>query len=224
MKKPKNMLQSTLNLSNNFQEIEPMTDNQELTLRSTKHLVLHGVAGTGKTFLAMYLGLKGLSENSQTKIYIIRSAVPTRDMGFLPGNEDEKSKVYEQPYMHIFSEICGRGDAYEVLKKHAVIKFMTTSYLRGLTIDDAVIIIDEAQNMSFHELDSIITRTGLDCRLIFCGDFRQSDLKKDEKEGIHKFMDILEKMNKQFDMIEFGIEDIVRSDLVKDYLIARYSL
>lgn len=223
MKKTKNVIQSALNLTN-ISEIEPMTDNQEKVLSSTKHLVLHGVAGSGKSFLALYLAIKALCESNQSKIYIIRSAVPTRDMGFLPGNEDEKSKVYEQPYINIFAELCERGDAYETLKKSNIVKFVTTSYLRGLTIDDAVIVVDEAQNMTFHELDSIITRTGLDCRLIFCGDFMQSDLKITEKEGIKKFMDILSRMSGLFNTVEFGIEDIVRSELVKSYLIAKHNL
>jgi len=100
---------------------------------------------------------------------------------------------------------------------------MTTSFIRGLTMDDSVIIVDECQNMSFHELDSIITRVGHNCRVIFCGDFLQSDLKEKEKNGVREFLQILNKMN-LFDCIEFGINDIVRSKFVKDYLVAKHSL
>lgn len=206
-----------------LKDIEPLTQNQKLAFESEKNLVLHGSAGTGKTFISMYLGFKEIQDGIYDKIIIIRSAVPTREMGFLPGREDEKARVYEEPYYNIVSDLFGRGDGYEYLKEKDIIDFMTTSFIRGLTMDDAVIIIDECQNMSFHELDSIITRVGNNCRVIFCGDFLQSDLKEKEKNGVREFLKILNEM-KLFDCIEFGIDDIVRSKFVKDYLIAKHSL
>lgn len=206
-----------------LKDIDPLTENQRRAFDSEKNLVLHGSAGTGKTFISMYLGFKEIRDGIYDKIVIIRSAVPTREMGFLPGREDEKARVYEEPYYNIVADLFGRGDGYEYLKEKELVSFMTTSFIRGLTMDDSVIIVDECQNMSFHELDSIITRVGHNCRVIFCGDFLQSDLKEKEKNGVREFLQILNKMN-LFDCIEFGINDIVRSKFVKDYLVAKHSL
>jgi phosphate starvation-inducible protein PhoH len=148
---------------------------------------------------------------------LIRSAVPTRDIGFLPGNEKEKASVYEEPYKEVANELFNRGDAYQILKTKGLVHFMTTSYIRGITLKNSVILIDECQNMTFHELDSIITRVGKYCRVIFCGDFEQSDLKNN---GLKDFLKILETMG-AFDMVNFEVGDIVRSDFVKEYLIAK---
>ena len=160
--------------------------------------------------------IKGLYK----QLIIIRSAVPTRDIGFLPGNEKEKASVYEEPYKDIAVELFQRGDAYEILKTKNLVHFMVTSYIRGITLKNAVIIIDECQNMSLHELDSIITRVGEDCRVIFCGDFRQADL---QRNGLKDFIRILKAMD-QFDLVEFEIRDIVRSDFVKNYITAKTDL
>lgn len=201
-------------------EIEPLTQNQVAAFESDKHLVLHGVAGTGKTFISCYLAFDDMIKSSYNKLIIIRSAVPTRDIGFLPGNEKEKSAIYEEPYKDICVELFQRGDAYEILKTKSLVNFMTTSFIRGVTLRDAVIIVDECQNMSFHELDSIITRVGEECRIIFCGDFRQSDL---SKNGLKDFIRIVKAMD-QFDLIDFEIKDIVRSGFVKDYITVKTNL
>ena len=207
-----------------LQIIEPLTRNQLVAFESTKNLVLHGVAGTGKTYISCYLAFDDMTKGNYEKLVIIRSAVPTRDMGFLPGSDKEKAAVYEEPYKDLAVELFQRGDAYELLKTKRLVHFMTTSFIRGVTLKDAVIIIDECQNMSFHELDSIITRVGSNCRVIFCGDFRQSDLTKSaERQGIKDFLRVLEEMD-AFDMIDFEIADIVRSKFVKDYIIAKTEL
>jgi len=201
-------------------EIEPLTRNQVKAFESKKNLILHGLAGTGKTFISSYLAYDDMSKGVYDKLVIIRSAVPTRDMGFLPGTEKEKASVYEEPYKDIANELFQRGDAYGIMKQKNLVEFMTTSFIRGITLRDAVIIIDECQNMSFHELDSIITRMGENCRVIFCGDFRQADLKQN---GMKDFMQILKRME-LFDFIDFQVEDIVRSDFVKSYIIAKNEL
>jgi phosphate starvation-inducible protein PhoH len=201
-------------------EIEPLTRNQVKAFESKKNLILHGLAGTGKTFISSYLAYDDMSKGVYDKLVIIRSAVPTRDMGFLPGTEKEKASVYEEPYKDIANELFQRGDAYGIMKQKNLVEFMTTSFIRGITLRDAVIIIDECQNMSFHELDSIITRMGENCRVIFCGDFRQADLKQN---GMKDFMQILKRME-LFDFIDFKVEDIVRSDFVKSYIIAKNEL
>ena len=207
-----------------LQTIEPLTENQRLAFQSDKNLVLHGIAGTGKTFVACYLAYRALTEREFTNLVIIRSAVPTRDIGFLPGTDKEKSAVYEEPYKDVASTLFQRGDAYSILKQKFIVEFMTTSFLRGITIDNSVIIVDECQNMTFHELDSIITRVGYNCKIIFCGDFRQDDFKgKREQSGMVEFMKILDATG-NFDMIDYQIEDIVRSDFVKDYIIAKHFL
>ena len=215
-KKSKTLSGSGLNLY----DIEPLTQNQLLAFESEKNLVLHGVAGTGKTFISCYLAFDDMIKGLYEKLIIIRSAVPTRDMGFLPGNEKEKSAVYEEPYKNIAIELFARGDAYEILKTKGLVHFMTTSFIRGVTLQDAVILVDECQNMSFHELDSIITRVGRGCRVIFSGDFRQADF---AKNGLHEFIRILKAMDK-FDLIDFEIKDIVRSEFVKQYITAKTEL
>ena len=203
-----------------LREIEPLTRNQLKAFETTDHLVLHGLAGTGKTFISSYLAFDDMAKGDFQKLIIIRSAVPTRDIGFLPGTEKEKSSVYEEPYKDISNDLFSRGDAYEILKQKNIVEFMTTSFIRGITLRDAVILIDECQNMSFHELDSIITRIGENCRVIFCGDFRQADLRSN---GLKDFFRVLERMH-AFTFIEFEVEDIVRSDFVKQYIISKRSL
>ena len=208
--------------------ITPLTQNQALTFEQYNagyNLMLHGMAGTGKTFISLYLGLRDVLVNQNYEsVTLVRSVVPTRDMGFLPGSQKEKSMVYEGPYYPIVNSLFGRGDAYEIMKNKHTINFTTTSFIRGITIDDSVVIIDEMQNMNWGELDSIITRIGNNCKVIFCGDFRQTDFQKNEdKNGLMKFMSVIERM-KDFAYVEFTQEDIVRSALVKDYIISKTNL
>jgi phosphate starvation-inducible protein PhoH len=225
-KRQKRELRKQQSNSLRIRSIQPKTQNQK---RAFDHydeeynLLLHGLAGTGKTFISLYLALSDvLSQDcDQHNVTIVRSVVPTRDMGFLPGSEKEKSKVYEAPYSSICSELFGRGDAYEILKTKNLINFVTTSYIRGLTLDDTIVIVDEAQNLNFHELDSIITRLGENSRIMFCGDFRQSDLIRDEeRKGLLTFMKILDTIE-EFQTVEFEEDDIVRSRIVKDYIISK---
>ena len=210
-------------------DITPMTFAQRQVFESYNqgyNLMLHGCAGTGKTFISAYLAIRDIMDkvDGKTQLHIIRSVVPTRDMGFLPGTLAEKAKAYEAPYIPIFGDLFGRGDAYDILKKKTKVNFETTSFIRGLTFDDSIIIVDEAQNLTFHELDSVITRIGDNSRIIFCGDFTQSDFKwKDEQQGIVEFMKIVSRM-KSFDSVEFQRQDIVRSDLVKDYICTKLDL
>jgi len=211
---------TTQSASLRLQDIEPLTKNQVLAFESEKHLMLHGLAGTGKTFISCYLAFDDILRDEYDKLIIIRSAVSSRDIGFLPGSEKEKSSVYEEPYKDVSNQLFGRGDAYDKLKQQGLVEFMTTSYIRGITVKNSVVIIDECQNMSFHELDSIITRVGEGCRVIFCGDFRQADL---YKNGLQEFMQVLKNMD-EFDFIDFQIEDIVRSSFVKSYIIAKHNL
>ena len=206
--------------------VSPMTETQRKTFEafeSGQNMILHGVAGTGKTFISLYLALEAtLSGRAPKPIVIIRSVVPTRDMGFLPGNTKEKSAIYEAPYSAICKElIIDHPNAYEHLKGRGYIEFATTSFIRGLTFRNNTIIVDECQNLTFHELDSVITRMGEGSRVIFCGDFRQSDLwREDERNGLKKFMSIVTKM-KSFSRIEFNKDDIVRSEVVKEYILAK---
>lgn len=205
-----------------LREVEPLTRNQLKAFESNKNLVLHGLAGTGKTFISCYLAFDDMIKNEFDKLVIIRSAVPTRDIGFLPGTEKEKQSVYEEPYKDICIDLFGRGDAYQILKQKNIVDFMTTSFIRGITLRNAVIVIDECQNMSFHELDSIITRMGENCRVMFCGDFRQADLKSSQS-GIQDFLHVLKRME-EFTFIEFEVDDIVRSGFVKNYIISKTEL
>jgi predicted ribonuclease YlaK len=213
-------------------DIEPLTDNQRKLFESykeQKHLVAYGCAGTGKTFITLFNAIKDvLDERSPyERVYIVRSLVATREIGFLPGSHDDKADIYQIPYKNMVKYMFQMpSDAdfemlYGNLKSQETIKFWSTSFLRGTTLDNAIIIVDEFQNLNFHELDSIITRVGENTKIMFCGDATQSDLQKtNERNGIVDFMSVLRKMP-SFDIIEFGIEDIVRSGLVKEYITAK---
>jgi predicted ribonuclease YlaK len=206
---------------------DPLTLKQEQAYtgwKSGNNLLLNGSAGTGKTFIALYLALEQVMDKGTPyeKVMIIRSVVPTRDIGFLPGSYEEKLEPYCGPYMTICSQLFGGfKPAFQTLEKQKQVEFLSTSFLRGETFENSIIIVDEMQNMNFHELDSIITRIGHDCRIIFCGDRTQSDFKQVKEMNSHlNFIDIIEVLNK-FTMVEFGWEDIVRSDFVRDYIMTK---
>lgn len=205
---------------------EAITQNQKIAYDSWDdgdHLVLCGSAGTGKTFIGMYLALADVLDKSyeQDKLVIVRSVVPTREMGYLPGSIEEKVDAYTAPYRSIATELFNEKLAYDMLETQGAISFMSTSFIRGQTIDDSIILVDEMQNLTYHELDSIITRVGRNTRIIFSGDYYQSDLNKEtDKNGILDFMNIMEVMN-NFTTVEFGWADIVRSDFVRDYIMTK---
>ena len=213
-------------------EIDPLTDNQSKLFESyknQKHLVAYGCAGTGKTFISLYNAIREvLDERSPfERIYLVRSLVATREIGFLPGTYDDKSDIYQIPYKNMVKYMFQMpSDAdfemlYGNLKSQETIKFWSTSFLRGTTLDNAIVIVDEFQNCTFHELDSIITRIGENSKIVFCGDATQSDLQKtNDRNGIVDFMSVLRKMP-SFDIIEFGVDDIVRSGIVKEYIVAK---
>ena len=218
-----------------MRDIEPLTDNQKKLFESYKNgknLVAYGAAGTGKTFITLYNALQDVLDPSTPydKIYIVRSLVATREIGFLPGDHDDKSFLYQIPYKNMVKymfEMPSDADfqmLYGNLKAQDTIDFWSTSFIRGTTLDKAIIIVDEFQNLNYHELDSIMTRVGTDTKIMFCGDATQTDLiKQNERNGIHDFMRILRVMP-SLDIIEFGVEDIVRSGLCKEYLLAKLEL
>jgi phosphate starvation-inducible protein PhoH len=234
-KRERRVLKQTSNQTTNggfstsLKEFSPLTESQKEVFRNfdnDEHLVLHGLAGTGKSFISLYLALRQVLTGSSdfNKIVIVRSVVPTREVGFLPGSVKEKIKVYEQPYETICTELFGRADAYNILKTKNYVEFMSTSFIRGITLDNCIVIVDEVQNMLFGELDSVITRIGKNSKLILCGDFRQSDLQKDiDRKGLLDILKILKAMD-YFKYVEFSERDIVRSDFVKQYIIQKSRL
>ena len=215
-----------------MRDIEPLTQNQQVLFNAyaeNKNLVAYGCAGTGKTFITLYNALRDVLSQTTPydKIYIVRSLVATREIGFLPGDHDDKSLLYQIPYKHMVKymfEMSTDADfemLYGNLKTQGTIDFWSTSFIRGTTFDNAIIIVDEFQNLNYHELDSIMTRVGQDSKIMFCGDATQSDLvKTNERNGIMDFMRIIRLMP-SLDIIEFGVEDIVRSGLVKEYILAK---
>ena len=221
--------------TNYLLDIEPITDNQKRLFESYKegkHIVAYGTAGTGKTFITLYNALKEVLDESTPyeRIYLVRSLVSTREIGFLPGDHEDKAEIYQIPYKNMVKYMFQMpSDAdfemlYGNLKAQESIKFWSTSFIRGTTLDNAIVIVDEFQNLNFHELDSIITRIGENSKIMFCGDASQTDLvKTNDRNGIVDFMNILRKMN-SFDIIEFDINDIVRSGLVKEYIIAKLEM
>ena len=218
-----------------LRDIEPLTDNQKVLFDAYdagKNVVAYGAAGTGKTFITLYNALCDVLDPTTPyeKIYLVRSLVATREIGFLPGDHEDKSSLYQIPYKNMVKymfELPTEADfemLYGNLKTQGTISFWSTSFIRGTTLDNAIVIVDEFQNLNYHELDSIITRVGENTKIMFCGDATQSDLlKQNERNGIVDFMRILRLMP-SVDMVEFGVEDIVRSGLCKEYLIAKLEL
>ena len=211
-------------------EIEPITVNQVKAFDAWSdgdHLVLAGSAGTGKTFIALYLALQSVLEpyTSFNKVVLVRSVVPTREVGYLPGDIGEKEEPFEAPYKNICLELFSdTNSTYNKLINSHQMVFNTTSFIRGITIDNAIVVVDEMQNLNFHELDSVITRVGRDCRIIFSGDYHQSDFKDSyERDGIQRFLRIVEQL-KNFSVITFGWDDIVRSDFLRDYIMTKEML
>jgi phosphate starvation-inducible protein PhoH len=213
-----------------LKKIGPLTDTQHDVFDAYNeqfNLFLYGVAGTGKTYISLYLSLKEVvnPNSAYNKVYVIRSSVPSRDMGFMPGKLAEKMAVYEAPYMSMVNDLFGRGDAYTISVQKGIFEMISTSFLRGITFENCIVIADEVQNCSFQELDTLITRIGNNCRLILCGDLEQCDLYRNKYDvtGLPHFIDILHEME-CFDFIEFQAEDIVRSGLVKEYILRKRQL
>lgn len=200
-----------------YKSPEPLTVKQAQAFNSSNNLILSGSAGTGKTFVALTKAVDSLMEGKVDRIVIVRSIVPTRNIGFLPGNVDEKCAIYELPYASIINTLFGRADAYSILKQRGFIEFIPTSFVRGTTLDNCCVILDEAQNLTFHESDSVITRLGIGSTLHICGDYYQSDL---PTNGLKEFLNIITKIQ-GFEYIIFTSKDIVRSDLVRDYIIEK---
>ena len=221
--------------SSDLVEVKPITDNQKLVFESYKkglNQFLFGCAGTGKTFVSLYLAFQEVLKNETPyeRVVMVRSLIPTREIGFLPGDEEDKAALYQVPYSNMVQFMFKQPNEqafsmlYDRLKAQGSFYFLSTSFLRGLTFDNSIIIVDECQNLNFHELDTIITRVGQDSKIMFCGDFMQTDLTKmNERNGLHDFLRILEEM-KQFNCVEFDIGDIVRSGFVRDYLIQKTKL
>ncbi len=207
-----------------LREIEPLTYPQQQMVESYgrgTNIIAVGSAGTGKSFIASYLALGSLLSKDVDKIVVVRSAVPTRDIGFLPGSLNEKTEVYTIPYRQIFNYLCNNGTAWDILSKKHMVEFITTSYVRGITLDNCVVVVDEFQSMTAHEIYSVLTRLGRNSRLIICGDTKQTDLDgRKEKSCYDWFMGVAQKMSNWFDVVQFQKHDIVRSDFVKALIIA----
>ena len=206
--------------------IQPLTENQKGFFDAydeSQIMLLHGIAGTGKTYIALYHALEEVLDKSSNfnQVVIVRSAVPSRDIGHLPGDEKEKTEVYTEPYIEICADLFERPDAYQRLSEQKAVQFLITSFVRGITLSNSIIIVDECQNMTDMELNSIMTRVGYMSKILFCGDFRQTDLyKKHDMSGLKKFM-VIADMMPNFKTFEFGVDDIVRSAIVKEYILAR---
>jgi phosphate starvation-inducible protein PhoH len=229
-KQRNNSSEHSLDQSFRLKKISPMTDTQQDAFDAyyeNFNLFLYGVAGTGKTYISLYLALKEiLNPNSPFRqVYVVRSSVPSRDMGFMPGKLQEKMQVYEAPYVGMINDLFGRGDAYEIVNTKNVFKMVSTSFLRGTTFENCIMIVDETQNMNYEELKTVITRCGNNSKIIFCGDVCQNDLyrSKFDTTGMPEFMQIISQME-SFELIEFAAEDVVRSGICKEFILAELKL
>lgn len=214
-----------LDLGMVLREVSPLNESQRDVFDAYGeqfNLFLYGVAGTGKTYLGLYLGLRDVVARAYDRLVVVRSAVAARDIGHLPGTAAEKMAAYETPYVPMVASLFGRKDAYQTLVQKGLLEFVSTSYMRGITLDNCVIVADEIQNCTFQELDTLITRVGKRCRVVLCGDLLQTDLLRSRNDvtGFGTFFDIVSDMP-EFDSVEFGPEDIVRSGLVKSYILAK---
>jgi predicted ribonuclease YlaK len=223
--KPTNHLRIRID---DLKTFSPLTNNQKSFFEAYKRqdyfIALHGVAGTGKTFCALYKALEEVLDKSNPfeRIIVVRSAVQSREIGHLPGDVNEKMEIFQQPYRQICETLFGRKDAWDRLEEQGHIQFISTSFIRGMSFDNAIIIVDEMQNLTIEEIDTVMTRVGHMSKILWCGDYRQTDLnkKRNDMSGILKFFDIAMHMN-AFTRIEFTVDDIVRSSLVKEYILAK---
>jgi len=221
-----------LNTKFGMKRIEPMTPNQRNLFQhyiDGQNILAVGSAGTGKTYISLYLALKDVLEKGQYKeVIIIRSSVQSREQGHMPGDAKEKLSHFEAPYTDIVNDLFDRGDAYQIMKQKNMIRFMSTSFIRGLTFDNAIIIVDECQSMNSHEIDTVMTRVGKDSKIILCGDVKQDDLKiagkhKGDVSGLRNFIKVAKNIS-SFSIVDFKVDDIVRSGLVREYIIAKEEL
>ena len=221
---------------NQLLTINPIGENQQKVFDAwakEKNLFLTGSAGTGKTFILLHLAFKAVLDKGEPydKVILVRSLLPSRDIGFLPGTLQEKSDLYQDPYRiltkYLFEQPSEQAheQLYGKLIGQGSLEFYSTSFLRGQTFDRSIIIVDEASNLTFQELDTIMTRVGQDSKIMFAGDMAQSDLRKNngDQDGYHNFQMILGEME-EFEVVEFGIGDIIRSGLVRSYLIAKTNM
>ena len=203
-----------------LRSIRPKTTTQVVAFEALKnidHVVLNGTAGVGKSFIGMYFALESLLNKDVQHIKIIRSAVACREQGFIKGSLEEKNAVYEAPYEGLCYELLGRQTAYEHLKKAGQLSFESTGYLRGITLNDTIVILDECQNLSFSEINTVMTRLGENSRIFVCADTAQCDLKRNET-GYEKALRVWDSMD-DFQVVTFNHDDIVRSKVVKDWII-----
>ena len=223
---------NTLKLKiDNLKSFDPLTENQKKFFDGYRQgdyfIALLGSAGTGKSFISIYKGLEEVMDkgNPFSTLVIVRSAVQTRDVGFTPGSLEDKMSLYEEPYVQICSTLFGRKDAYQRLKEQGYIEFVSTTALRGCSFDNSVVLFDEVQNGNFHELDTVLTRVGHNSKIIFCGDYSQTDLikKTNDQSGLPDFLRVASTMS-EFTKINFTPDDIVRSSLVKNWIIAKENL
>lgn len=213
-----------------LKKISPLTDAQRdmfEAYREGMNLFLTGCAGTGKTFGALYLAFKDALNQSlpYQKVYIVRSAVPSRDMGFLPGKLKEKLEAYDAPYRTILGKLFDRGDAWEIATQRSIVEVISTSYMRGITLDNCIVVVDETQNMNYEELATVITRLGDNTRVMFCGDTAQNDLYRNrhDSSGMESFVSVIERMT-SLEIIDFAAEDIVRGGICKEFILAELGI
>lgn len=224
-----NQVENVFNKKFSMKRIQPITARQEELFdayEEDRNIANIGSAGTGKTYVSLYLALEDVLEKEEyKKIIIIRSTVQSREQGHMPGDAKEKLAHFESPYVDIVNDLFERGDAYQILKQKNMIEFMSTSFIRGLTWDNAIILVDESQSCNYHELDTIMTRVGKNSKIIFCGDMKQDDLRvtsrnRNDISGLRDFIRVVNHIE-SFSVIEFGVKDVIRSGVVKEYLIAK---
>ncbi|RHJ92420.1 PhoH family protein [Parabacteroides bouchesdurhonensis] len=201
----------------NGKAIVARTDNQQKLVKAFEEndlVFATGPAGSGKTFVAIALAVKALKNKQVRKIILSRPAVEAGEkLGFLPGEMKDKLDPYLQPLYDALQDMIPGAKLKEYMENN-VIQIAPLAFMRGRTLNDAVIILDEAQNTTTHQIKMFLTRLGMNAKMIVTGDITQIDLPSTATSGLVQAMQILNKVN-GIGKIEFNKKDIVRHKLVQ---------
>lgn len=199
--------------------LEAKTDRQQVhinALTEADQVIISGCAGTGKTYVTATYAAQQYQSKSYNKIIITRPHVEVgKGLGYLKGDLGEKTMPWVTPIIEVLEEHLGKG-VVETGIKNGNIEVAPLALMRGRSFNQALILLDEAQNLNFQEIKMLTTRVGEGSKLIINGDIQQSDLK--ESDGLSKIIHLVKKYQLPIPLVEYNIEDVVRSGITKQWL------